>query len=295
MAGCFRSMPPINDALRGAAARLRAAGVPQAMRDARLLLSAVTGRGLEAMISDPHAGLAPEHAQAYAAMIARRVAREPVSRILGRREFWSLEFEITPDTLDPRPDSETLIVAALDLSADRCRPLRILDLGTGSGCLLLALLAELPNAAGVGADISQAALKVARNNAARLGLAARAKFIHCDLRTKDWPRIIGGRFDLLIANPPYIADAEFAGLMPEVSLFDPRAALAGGEDGLDFYRLITISMKQLLARQSHVVFEAGQGQAARIGALLRAAGLTVLSPACDLTGIERAVTGQFGA
>lgn len=265
------------------------------MLDARLLLCAVTGRGIEEIIRDPDAGLSPEHAQAYAAMIARRVAREPVSRILGRREFWSLEFEITPDTLDPRADSETLIVVALELIRDRTRPLRILDLGTGSGCLLLALLSEFSNATGVGADISQAALKVARNNAARLGFGARARFIRCDLRNPDWPRIIGGQFDLLIANPPYITNDERASLMPEVSLYDPCAALAGGEDGLDFYRLITISMKQMLARESHVIFEAGQGQAARIGPLLGAAGLTVLSPSCDLAGVERAVTGHFSA
>ena len=286
-------MPTIGEALRTGAAQLWAAGVAQALLDARLLLMAATGLGVEDVIRDPDAELSAAHAAAYAAMIARRVAREPVSRILGRREFWSLDFEITPDTLDPRADSETLISAALGLIEDHNRSLRILDIGTGSGCLLLALLSELPCAQGAGIDISQGALEVAHRNAGRLGFSERARFIACDVRSANWMHQIGGPFDIIISNPPYIENAVIAGLDPEVTLFDPHLALAGGEDGLDFYRMITISLAHLLRPDGLVVFEAGAGQAEAIEMLMRQAGLTAPGPNTDLGGVARAVTGRF--
>jgi len=267
--------------------------VAQARLDARLLFSAATGLSHEDIIRDPDAALCPEHAAAYAAMIARRVAREPVSRILGRREFWSLDFEITPDTLDPRADSETLIRAALELIEDHNRPLRILDIGTGSGCLLLALLSELPRAQGAGIDISQGALEVAHLNAVRLGFSERARFIACDVRSTNWMHHIGGPFDIIISNPPYIENTVITGLAPEVALFDPYAALAGGEDGLDFYRMITTSLIHILCPDGLVVFEAGAGQADAVRALLHKAGLVTLDTHPDLGGVARAVTGRF--
>jgi release factor glutamine methyltransferase len=267
--------------------------VAQARLDARLLLMAATGLGLEAVIRDPDAELSKAHAVHYAAMIARRIAHEPVSRILGWREFWSMEFEITPDTLDPRADSETLIGAALGLIHDRNHPLRILDIGTGSGCLLLALLSELPRAQGTGFDISQSALDVAFRNAERLGFAERANFISCDVRSAGWAAQLTGPFDIIIANPPYIENAAIAELSPEVTLFDPHMALAGGEDGLDFYRMITISVAQLLRPDGLMIFEVGAGQGNAAEMLMRQAGLSVLGRSYDLGGIARVVTGRF--
>lgn len=289
----IRPGPVVNDALRLAAAQLQAAGVEQALRDARLLLMAATGRSVEDLIRDPSTELSAAQQACFAAMLARRGAREPVSRILGRREFWSMEFAISPDTLDPRADSETLISAALGLIADRNGRLRILDIGAGSGCLLLALLSELPGARGVGVDVSQAALDVARANAERHALGGRAQFVACDVRTKGWARQAGAPFDLVIANPPYIPDAEIAALAPEVSWFDPRIALSGGADGLDFYRMITISLPELLGPGGSAVLEAGHGQAQAIQGLLRDAGLAVQDARHDLGGVARAIIGRM--
>lgn len=286
-------MRAINDTLRHAAALLQVAGVAQASLDARLLLSMATGLSHEAMIRDPDAKVSPEHAKAYMAMINRRLAGEPVSRIVGRREFWSLEFEINAETLDPRADSETLISAACDLIRDRERPLRILDIGAGSGCLLVALLSEYRDAQGVGIDVSAGALEIARSNAARLGYMDRSQWVHCDLLDNDWPQQVGGPFDLVISNPPYIPDAEIATLAPEVARHDPWRALAGGKDGLDFYRIITSCVQQILKPGGYVVFEAGRGQAAAIAGLLRQQELAVLPFYTDIAGIERAVAGRL--
>jgi len=284
----------LRDALRCAATQLQAAGVAQARLDARLLLGACTGLSHEAMIREPDAELAQDQADKFTALIARRLAREPVSRILGRREFWSLEFEITPDTLDPRADSETLISAALGLIEDRTRPVRILDIGTGSGCLLLALLSELPRAQGLGIDISRGALEVAQRNAVRLDLSDRAQFAECDVRHTGWIAQLARPFDLVISNPPYIENAAIAGLAPEVSCFDPLGALAGGEDGLDFYRIITISLADLLTPGGWAILETGAGQAGDVQQLLSQAGLDRQHRYRDLGGVDRAVAGRFG-
>lgn len=286
-------MPSIDEALRDAAARLQAAGVAQARLDARLLLMAATGLSQEDIIRDPDAELSAAQSAAFAVLIARRAVREPVSRILGRREFWSMEFEITPDTLDPRADSETLISAALGLIQDRTQPLHILDIGTGSGCLLLALLSQLPGATGIGIDISPGALEVACRNARSLGLSARAQFISCDVRSPGWARQTGAPFDIVICNPPYIMDDAIASLAPEVARFDPHRSLAGGVDGLDFYRMITISGAQLLHPDGLMIFEVGAGQADAAELLMRQAGLAVLARHHDLGSIARVVTGRF--
>ncbi|MCK9993408.1 MAG: release factor glutamine methyltransferase [Alphaproteobacteria bacterium] len=286
-------MPSIDEALRDAAAQLQAGGVAQALLDARLLLMAATGLSQEDIIRDPSTELSAQQQACFAEMLARRQAREPVSRILGRREFWSMEFAISPDTLDPRADSETLISAALGLIADRNGRLRILDIGAGSGCLLLALLSELPGARGIGVDVSQAALDVARANAERHALTERAQFVACDVRAKGWARQAGAPFDLVIANPPYIPDAEIAALVPEVSRFDPRTALSGGADGLDFYRMITISLPELLRPGGSAVLEAGHGQALAIQGFLLDAGLAVQDARHDLGGVARAIIGRM--
>ena len=217
-----------------------------------------------------------------AALLARRAAREPMARILGYREFWSLRFELSPATLDPRPDSETLIEAALAALPDRARRYRALDLGTGSGCLLLALLSELPGAWGLGVDRAESAVATARRNAAELGLHARARFV-----VGDWAAAIAGEWDIVLINPPYIAAGAIAGLMPEVAHHEPRLALEGGIDGLDAYRALAPQIARLLAPQGVAAVELGQGQAEAAAALMTGAGLAIQGVRHDLAGVDR--------
>ena len=255
--------------VRAIAARLRDAGLDSPELDARLMVEAVTGMSREALIATPDHPIPASQLERLAGYVDRRLDHEPVSRILGRREFWGREFEISPDTLDPRPDSETLIAAALELCAEdhiADRPLRILDIGTGTGCLLLTLLAELPTATGIGVDISPAALDIARRNAIRRGLDRRATWVEGDALI--WPSggtggtgecAPVGQFDLIVCNPPYIPTREIACLDLEVRTFDPYVALNGGDDGLDFYRGIIYRLRQL-HETGWVVLEIGAGQ-----------------------------------
>lgn len=214
----------------------------------------------------------------------RRLRREPVARILGHREFWGLRFALSAHTLVPRPDSETVVATALRLVADRGAPLRLLDLGTGSGCLLVALLCELPRAVGLGVDRSPEALGIARANALRNGTGGRALFA-----LSDWGAPAAGPFDLVLANPPYIATDAFDGLDPEVRDHDPRAALDGGPDGLACYRAILAEAPRVLARDGRAVLEIGFDQERAVRALVERAGLTVLEGARDLGGHVRAL------
>lgn len=272
--------------LRSAEARLRASGIEAPQLDARLLLAAALEMAPDALRFAADRALSANEAARIEALLARRIAREPVSRILGRREFWSLEFRITPDVLDPRADSETLIEAALALFPNRAAALRVLDLGTGSGCLLLAALHEFPNATGLGIDASAKALEAARGNAARLGLAGRARFAE-----GDWARGIptAERFDLVLCNPPYIAESERARLAPEVARHDPPAALFAGPEGLDAYRAILPGLGRLLASGGHALFEIGAAQGAAVRAIAEACGLTVVEIRRDLASRERCV------
>ncbi|HIJ61945.1 MAG TPA: peptide chain release factor N(5)-glutamine methyltransferase [Rhodospirillaceae bacterium] len=263
---------------------LRAAGVDSPRLDARLLLAHLLGVESSWLFSHPDHLLDAEQEAAALALGERRCRREPVSRILGRREFWSLSFRIGPETLDPRPDTETIVEAALGVIADRQATLSILDLGTGSGCLLLALLSELPQAEGLGIDISGEALAVAADNAGRLSLNHRARFAR-----GDWGRGIDGLFDVILANPPYIRDQDIDGLDPEVTVFEPRAALAGGADGLDCYRALAADAARLIRPGGAVVVEVGQGQAEAVAAILGAQGLSLVEIRRDLGGIERCV------
>jgi release factor glutamine methyltransferase len=278
------------EAARGAATRaLREGGIATPALDARLLLCHAAGLSHEALITRNREGLNAEVAAQLASFVARRLQGEPVSRIRGVREFYGRDFRVDGDTLDPRPDTETLIAAALELvsrSGWQRRPLKLLDLGTGSGCILLTLLAELPQAQGVGTDRCEGALRLAAENARRLGLAARARFIGA-----DWLEGVGGRFDLIVSNPPYIASAEIAGLAPEVAAFDPRAALDGGVDGLDAYRRIAEKARAALAPGGRIVVEIGPSQAEAVSGLFRAAGLTVQGDdlRLDLAGRPRCV------
>src|SRR5438876_4547157 len=213
-------------ALAAATAQLSAEGISQARREARLLIAAALDWDAARVIAFPDVELQAEVSRRLQDMIARRSAREPVSRILGYREFWSLRFDLSPDTLDPRPDSETLIEATLAALDDRERAYRVIDFGTGSGCLLLSLLSELPNAVGTGVDLSEGALDTARRNAATLGLAGRARFV-----CANWGEGLSGDCDVILANPPYIASVELGRLMPEVARYEPRLALDGGIGG----------------------------------------------------------------
>lgn len=270
--------------LRDATRQLAAAGIEAAPREARLLLQAAAGLAMAGQIADPERVIDSAAGERFRVLLARRVAREPMAQILGHREFWSLAFRVTADTLDPRPDSETLVQAALDRIKDRAAPLRLLDFGTGTGCLLLALLHELPQATGLGIDLSPAALAVAQGNAGSLGLGGRAEF-----RLGDWDEGVAPGFDVLVSNPPYIVSSEIAGLQPEVSRFEPRGALDGGPDGLAAYRRLLPAAARLLRPAGLAAFEIGLGQAESVVGLGRAAGLRHLATELDLGSVARVV------
>lgn len=226
-------------------------------------------------------------------LTARRVQREPMAYILGEREFWGLPFKVSPAVLVPRPDSETVIEAALALLADRARRWRILDLGLGSGCLLLTLLREFPAAEGVGLEASDAALNVARANAEALGVAGRARLLAGDWRLPGWAETLDGPFDLLVSNPPYISADEIPQLMPEVGRFEPRLALDGGPDGLAAYRAIAREAPRLVARGGWILLEAGEGQAPDIYGIFQSTGFVAEPSWKDLGGIDRVVSLRY--
>lgn len=268
-----------------AVARLEAAGVEDARREARLLLALALDTDLAGVL---RAGpLSPEQQARFDALVARRAAREPFARIAGHREFWGLEFALSPATLVPRPDSETLIEAALAAKPDRASVRRVLDLGTGTGCLLGAALAEYPQATGIGVDASAAAAATARGNLARFGVRA-------SVIVGDWACGLAGGFDLVLSNPPYIPAADIPALAPEVARHDPYAALAGGADGLDAYRAIVADLPRLLARDGVAVLELGIGQAEAVCGLVSARGLTVADIRNDLAGLARALVLRGG-
>jgi release factor glutamine methyltransferase len=272
----------VGEILQIAAARLAEAGIERPQAEARLLLEAAAGLSRASVIGFPERPLGAAELGTFREMVARRRRHEPASRILGRREFWSLSFEVTPATLDPRPDSETLVSAVLAPITDRAADLSIIDLGTGTGCLLLALLSELPHAKGVGVDLSTEAISVAARNAAALGLAPRTRFV-----VDDWGHHVSGDFDIVISNPPYVESADIARLAPEVAEHDPRGALDGGPDGLDAYRALLPHAQRLLSPGGLVALEIGQGQGPAIRALARGVGLRESGSASDLAGIER--------
>ena len=281
-------MLTVAQALHRAAEQLAAVGIETTRLDARLLLGEVLGLAPQQVFSRPQLELSPEEAARFDALVTRRLAREPISHLLGRRGFWTLEFKVTADTLDPRPDTETLIEAVLDGLPERGRPRRILDLGTGTGCILLTLLTELGHATGLGVDKSPAALAVAQANALALGLAERAQF-----QLGDWGQGLEGGFDIIASNPPYIPDGDIAGLEPEVAAFEPRLALAGGADGLDCYRLLAPQMARLLVPGGLAALEVGMGQAGDVAALLVQAGLSIRDIRRDLGGVERCVLAEL--
>ena len=262
---------------------LKMAGIDSPRRDARLLLAHAIGQSIEWIVAHPDTPLC--NMAEFRNFVVRRQLKEPVSRIVGEREFWSLPFHVSPKTLDPRPDSETLVVEALDCFSDTSQPLRILDLGTGCGCLLLSILHERSRAVGIGVDRSLAALHVARLNAENLKLSNRALFVN-----SDWAVCLSGAFDLVISNPPYICQNEIQYLEPEVSLFDPRLALDGGIDGLECFRLIAAQIPLVFDKNSRLIVEVGEGQMEAAIAIFSDAGFNSIGCRRDLSGIQRCLS-----
>lgn len=282
-------METLGSMLVEAAAALHSAGFEEPRRHARRLVSSALGISPAGLFGDPDCPVDEQQIIRLRKMLGRMVEREPLSRILGRREFWGLEFAMSPETLDPRPETETVVEAVLRRKPDRHAPLRVLDFGTGTGCLLLALLNEFPTASGFGIDIVEAAVKTAAYNAVKLGLAVRARFF-----VGDWATAVTGRFDVIVANPPYIASADLRLLPREVADYDPWRALDGGEDGLTPFRAITPTLPGLLKSDGIFVTEVGVDQADAVVAIMRAQSLTLDGIEPDLAGGARCVVARKG-
>lgn len=280
----------IESARRALAVQLRSAQLDEAELDARILLGAILGLDLTGLIAQATRTLTEAEAARLAQHAQRRIAGEPVARILGVREFWGLPFRLSEATLVPRPDTETVVERALELFRERqmSHPPRIADIGTGSGAILLALLHEIPDAFGVGTDLSLSALDTAKGNAAALGFAGRAAFVAC-----SYAAALRGPFDLIVSNPPYIPSGEIPKLGIEVREHDPHLALDGGNDGYDAYRALIPQAAERLAPGGALIVEAGQGQARDIETLMMAAALSMdRPPKADLAGIPRAVSAR---
>jgi release factor glutamine methyltransferase len=281
----------VDTARRSLTARFQSGKIESGELDARILVGAVLGLDLTGLIAAARRLLTPDQSTRLENFARRRLAGEPVARILGIKEFWGMPLQLSAATLVPRPDTEAVVELALEMlraALEANRRLRIADLGTGSGAILLALLSELPDAYGVGTDLGEDALQTAHKNAAHLRLADRAGFVAC-----DYAAALSGGFDLIVSNPPYIRTAEIATLATEVRDHDPRRALDGGTDGLDAYRALIPQAARLLAPDGALVVEAGHGQSREIEDLMTAAGLTLTTPAkADLAGIPRAVAGR---
>ena len=267
--------------LKQAGELLAAGGIETAVLDARLLFQLAARLRHEDIVAEPDLVVPPEVVARFSIFIERRCKFEPVSRILGTREFYGRSFRVTPDVLDPRADTETLVGAALELAKGK-ESLRILDLGTGSGALAVTLLAELPEATAVASDLSAAALAVAKANAEALGVAGRASFVQA-----NWFEGIGGRFDLIVSNPPYIPLSDIAGLAADVREFDPQRALDGGPDGLEAYRRLANGAGGHLAAKGHIVLEIGAGQENAVNELFTGQGFARESRHFDLVGHVR--------
>ena len=279
-------MTTLNDARRALADRLDTAGIADAALEAKYLVAAATGLEGASLIAEGRREVTADEAERLEAMAVRRLAREPLAHILGNQPFWTLDLEVTPDVLIPRADTETLVETALDLMPPASGIQRVLDVGTGSSAVLLAILKERPNAYGIGTDISQAALKIAERNAARNGLDGRTGF-----RETRWADgLKDGDFDLAVSNPPYIATSVIAGLEPEVRDHDPALALDGGADGLDAYRVLLPELFRVLKPGAPMAVEIGFDQAAPVSALASGAGFTGMAVRRDLGGNDRVVS-----
>lgn len=269
-------------AMATATARLRAAGVPDPARDARLLLAHAASVDAARVTLIAPEEIAPEIAERYEHLIALRAVRVPVSHLVGERAFYGRGFKISREVLDPRPETETLIEAALAAPFER-----MLDLGTGSGCILVTLLAEREAATGVGVDLSEGACLQASANAVLHGVAARAEILQ-----SDWFDAVEGRYDLIVSNPPYLAQAEMLDIAPELALHEPAMALTDGADGLSVYRLIAGRAQEYLTAEGRVLAEIGWQQGAAVGAIFRSAGWADVTILPDLDGRDRVVCAR---
>jgi release factor glutamine methyltransferase len=272
-------------ALKEAVLLMKAAGLDTPVLDARLIVQHALGISWDTLYLKDDQPLTAAERNRLESELSRRSAHEPVSRIVGRRHFWTLDLAVSPDTLDPRADTESLIETVVAAIPERDRPLRVLDLGTGTGAILLALLAEYPNATGLGVDLSEGALAIARINAESHGLGDRAAFA-----AGHWTDGVAGPFDVIVSNPPYIDSGDLAGLPPEVREHDPALALDGGADGLDAYRAIIPAIPALLGTGGLAVLEVGAGQAESVTRIARQHGLVPAGRRSDLGGIERALS-----
>ncbi len=273
----------LGEAVKAVSSLLKSAGVDSARLDARLIVSNAAGLEPQSVLIKPEHSLSSDTLKVIENRTQRRIQREPLSHILGVREFWSLDFKVNADTLTPRADTETLIETVLKQFSESDE-INILDLGTGSGCILLTLLSELTKARGVGVDISEAALTIAKQNAQTLGLSERASF-----QQGQWAKGVIDKFDVVVSNPPYIPSKDIEGLEPEVAIFEPKLALDGGIDGLDAYRAIAKDLSGLLLPGGIACFEVGIDQATDVGEILIGEGFSSLELSADLSGIDRII------
>lgn len=272
----------LRDQLKQAYAELRAAHIETPERDVRKLASVAFDIALDRMTLMSDYRPSPEQIEKFDTFILQRLARKPVARIIGRRQFWGREFEISPDVLDPRGDTETVILEALKQPAKH-----VLDLGTGSGVLAITLLSEWPEATGLASDISGAALEMAQKNAATYGLKERLRFC-----VSNWFDTISDQFDLIVSNPPYIAESELSDLSPEVSCFDPRIALSPGKDGLAAYRVIAQNARNHLMPDGRIIVEIGSAQAAAVSEIFTQNGYHEIECLKDLDGKDRVIAAK---
>lgn len=277
------NMPNYKDIRRAAADRLKKAGIDACAQEARIMIEAVSGQTLSDILLSDDLSVDEKSVMAVENMVARRLSGEPLDHILGSRSFYGREFIVTKDVLTPRPETELLVSAAISALAER-ESARVLDLGTGSGAIIISILLEAPHAEGIGADLSEAALKIAQDNAHKLGAADRLTLIW-----SNWFEDITGKFDLIVSNPPYIARGDLPGLMPEVRLYDPKVSLDGGEDGLDAYREILSRAPEFLRPDGQIIFEIGYDQARDVTELARAAGFERIAVDRDLSGHDRVI------
>lgn len=275
-------MSQVATVLKQGTQRLKEAGVASANLDCRVLLGAALKKSYEEVFASPNYQLSSLEAANFEAYLKRREKREPVSRILGEREFWSLSFLLSEETLDPRPDSETLIEATLGVFSNKIAPLKILDFGTGSGCLLLSLLHEYPNATGVGVDINEDTLKTAQLNAQNIGVSSRASFVK-----SDWGASVIGKYDVIVSNPPYIDEADKNILAPEVVEYDPERALFADKKGLGAYEILMPQIANLLLEDGSAFLEIGYDQKQDVEKIVVEAGLRLRGVFKDLGNIER--------
>jgi release factor glutamine methyltransferase len=276
--------------LAWATSRLSATGIEAPRAEARLLLQLAIGLSRTDALLEPDRPVGRAESSSFAALVERRAAHEPMAYIGGEREFWGFPFRVGPGVLIPRPETETLIAAALETFANRSAPLRILDLGIGSGCLLLTLLRLFPNATGAGIDRSEVAVQVSALNAERLGVVDRTCLI-----PGSWADAPVQAFDLIVSNPPYIANDEVERLQPDVRDFEPHLALVAGPDGLGAYRELLPEARKRLHPGSALLLEIGQGQGRAVTALARASHIEITATRCDLAGIERCLIGRVKA